>query len=110
MPAALQLCTYVRYQGSPPPPPQELFTTSGGPWPPPGATIHCAQAVSAALAQEFVAHPLHEIHFAPGATPIWFDTPSSPIIVPIVWVPCPLLSHGVVPQMPVGSFQLPVWL
>ena len=34
------------------------------------------------------------IHFAPGATPIWFPASSSPIEVPVVWLPWPLSSHG----------------
>ena len=34
------------------------------------------------------------IHRAPGATPIWFEPPSSPTIVPIVCVPWPKSSHG----------------
>ena len=34
------------------------------------------------------------IHFAPGATPIWFPEPSSPIEVPVVWLPWPLSSHA----------------
>ena len=27
------------------------------------------------------------IHFAPGAIPIWLVPPSSPMAVPMVWVP-----------------------
>src|SRR3990170_76560 len=34
------------------------------------------------------------IHFAPGATPIWLPAPSSPTIVPMVWVPWLLSSQG----------------
>ena len=34
------------------------------------------------------------IHFAPGAIPIWLPEPSSPTIVPIVWVPWLVSSHG----------------
>ncbi|GAA4983007.1 hypothetical protein GCM10025734_04660 [Kitasatospora paranensis] len=45
--------------------------------------------------------PLAAIHFAFGATPM----PFLATMVPIVWVPWPLLSHGVleVAQVPVGS-------
>ena len=74
-----------------------------------GASIHWPEARSAAVSQELVAQPFDAIHFACGATPIWFGpgSPSSPTIVPIVCVPWPLLSHGVrLPQTPVGSFQL----
>ena len=35
------------------------------------------------------------IHFAAGATPIWLAPPSSPTMVPMVWVPWPKVSHGV---------------
>src|SRR5450432_2005807 len=34
------------------------------------------------------------IHFAEGATPILLAPPSSPTIVPIVWVPWPKSSQG----------------
>src|SRR4030095_13715651 len=34
------------------------------------------------------------IHFAPGATPILLEPPSSPTIVPIVCVPWSVSSHG----------------
>src|SRR4051812_12150896 len=34
------------------------------------------------------------IHLAPGATPPWLPAPSSPAVVPVVWVPCPWSSHG----------------
>jgi hypothetical protein len=43
------------------------------------------------------------IHFAPGATPIWLPAPSSPTVVPAVWVPWPWSSQGAVvfgPQEP----------
>src|SRR4051794_19066255 len=35
------------------------------------------------------------IQRAPGAMPILSLAPSSPMAVPIVWVPCPSSSHGV---------------
>lgn len=45
------------------------------------------------------------IHFAPGATPIWFEpSGSDPTIVPIVWVPCPSVSAGSVAWL-CGSYQ-----
>src|SRR2546422_4137964 len=85
----------------PPWPPQELFTTwgrrSGRGFPPfksVGARIHWAEAVRAAAEQSLVSQPLAAIHWARGATPIWLAPPSSPIMVPMVCVPCPLLSHG----------------
>ncbi len=40
------------------------------------------------------------IHFAPGATPIWFAPPSSPTIVPIVCVPWAESSQGAVASAP----------
>ncbi len=43
------------------------------------------------------------IHFAWGAMPIWFVPPSSPTIVPMVWVPCSSSSQGTgefAPQAP----------
>ena len=72
-----------------------------------GASIHCAGGSSAASEQVFVSQPLAAIHFAPGATPIWLPAPSSPTMVPIVWVPWSLLSHGAADgQMREGSNQL----
>ena len=56
-----------------------------------GASIHWPDAISAASDGQ---HPLASIQVAPGATPIWLAAPSSPTIVPIVWVPWPLVSHG----------------
>src|SRR5687767_15037665 len=116
MPAATHARTASWYQGLPPPPPHELFTTLGrrsglglAPDRSVGASIHCAEASSAPSEHQFSSQPLAVIHCAPGATPIWFSPPSSPTIVPIVWVPCPLLSHGVVdgePQTKDGSNQL----
>ena len=76
-----------------------------------GASIHWPDASSADVEHEFVSQPLAAIHFACGATPIWFvpGSPSSPTIVPIVCVPWPLLSHGAVDGFPHtcdGSNQL----
>ena len=69
-----------------------------------GASIHWPAARSAFEAQDELAHPFAAIQRAFGATPIRF-VPSSPTIVPIVWVPCPLLSHGAAVHVPVGSYQ-----
>ena len=61
-----------------------------------GANIHWPEASRFEVEQELVSQPFAAIHFACGATPIWFGpgSPSSPTIVPVVCVPCPLLSHG----------------
>ncbi len=60
---------------------------------------------------ELDSQPLAVIHFACGATPIWFGpgSPSSPTIVPIVCVPWLTLSHGTSDGLPhtfEGSYQL----
>ncbi len=49
---------------------------------------------------------LHEIHFAPQATPIvsCVATPR-PVMVPVVWVPCPLVSFGNCVFVPSTSSQ-----
>jgi len=54
-----------------------------------GAITHWPDASNAVSEQELDSQPLAAIHFACGATPIWFvpGSPSSPTIVPIVWVP-----------------------
>src|SRR5690606_3587322 len=81
--------------------PQELLTMFGrlpasgfSPSRSVGSSIHCPDSIRASsLGQQ----PLAAIHLAPGATPIWFSPPSSPIIVPIVWVPWlnwRSMSHG----------------
>src|SRR5690606_17322505 len=113
MPAFRQALMVAWYQVSPRPPPHELFTMSGALdgsafWPlrSVGATIHCPADSRWLLEQELVPQPLAAIHFAPGATPIWLLPPPSPTMVPMVWVPWPLLSHGEAPQIPVGSCQL----
>ena len=47
--------------------------------------------------------PLVSIHSASGATPIWLPAPSSPIMVPMVWVPWPSRSQGPLEQSPSAS-------
>ena len=42
------------------------------------------------------------IHLAPGAIPIWFPAPSSPITVPMVWVPWKISSQGSGESFPQG--------
>ncbi len=71
--------------------PHELFTMCGRfaafglePLSLVGASIHWPDSISPALLWQ---HPFAVIHFALGATPIWFTPPSSPTMVPIVWVP-----------------------
>src|SRR2546430_9834345 len=51
----------------------------------------------------------HPIHLAPGATPIWFVPPSSPMIVPTVWVPWPFGPTGARFAGLVSSYQLQLW-
>ena len=58
-----------------------------------GASIHWPDATRPASEPQ---QPFDAIHLAFGATPIWFAPPSSPTMVPIVWVPWPLLSNGAV--------------
>jgi hypothetical protein len=117
MPEAIQALTVAWYHGSPPPPPHELLTMCGlrsgrGFWPARfvGARIHCPEASRAEFEHELDSHPFAAMKRARGATPIWFTAPvSSPTIVPIVCVPCPLLSHGTsdgVPHTLEGSNQL----
>ncbi len=114
MPAARQASTICVYQSSCVALPQELLTMCGarsgrGLWPARsvGATIHWPAARREASEQELVSQPLAAIHLAPGATPILLAPPSSPTIVPMVWVPWSLLSQGAaVGQMPAGSNQL----
>jgi len=48
------------------------------------------------------------IHFAPGAMPIWLAPPSSPTMVPMVWVPWPWSSQGAAASAPQGP--LPEWI
>src|SRR5215207_835653 len=113
MPAATQDATMSSYHGSGMAEPHELFTTSGAssgrglvPARLVGATTHWPEASSDSREQPLVSQPFAAIHLAPGATPTWFE-PSSPTIVPIVWVPWLLLSHGAgVAQIRAGSNQL----
>src|SRR3954471_697723 len=102
MPAATHASTISWYQGlKTASPPQELLTMSGarsgrGFWPfrSVGASTHCPAASSEASEQVLDSQPLAAIHFAPGATPTALAPPSSPTMVPMVWVPWSLLSHG----------------
>jgi hypothetical protein len=76
-----------------------------------GARIHWPAASSAESEQKSVSQPLAAIQRAWGATPIWLvpGSPSSPTIVPMVWLPCPTLSQGAsdgLPQTWEGSNQL----
>jgi hypothetical protein len=90
--------------------PHELLTMCGrlltsGFWPlrSVGASIHCDERSSvSSLGQQ----PLAAIQVTAGATPIWLPVPSSPTIVPIVWVPWPFASHGPSGQEPWASNQL----
>src|SRR3954451_9079604 len=90
--------------------PHELLMTFGrllasGFWPARlvGSSIHWPELISAAsLGQQ----PLAAIHLTPGATPTWLPAPSSPAIVPIVWVPWPLPSAGALGEVPAASNQL----
>src|SRR6266511_4119894 len=59
-----------------------------------GAITHWPAASSEVSEQLLTSQPLAAIHLAPGATPTWLPAPSSPTIVPMVWVPWLLLSHG----------------
>src|SRR5262245_57670636 len=75
--------------------PQELLVMSGalvgsGSLPPirVGARNHCMHSIIMAGVDESVASIIRQaIHLAPGAIPIWLPAPSSPIAVPIVWLP-----------------------
>jgi hypothetical protein len=49
------------------------------------------------------------IHFALGAIPIWLPMPSSPIIVPVVWLPWPRSSQGKGESFPQG-LPLLLWM
>ena len=63
-----------------------------------GASIHCPDCIRALSEQLLDSHPLAVIQVARGATPIWLEPRSSPTMVPMVWVPWPTLSHGVLPS------------
>ena len=62
-----------------------------------GASIHWPDSSSALSEQLLDSQPFAAIQRAPGATPMLFAPPSPPTIVPIVWVPWLLLSHGIPP-------------
>ena len=121
MPAASQLASTSSNHGFSTLPlasPQELLMTCGrrsvrgfSPARSVGASIHCAEASSApgGHLRSSSRQPFAAIHRAPGATPIWLAAPSSPTIVPTVWVPCEMLSQGPPdgsPQTSAGSYQL----
>ncbi len=119
MPAASHALTMSWKNERPPAPPHELLTTFGlrsgrGLFPSRsvGAMIHCPDASSDVWVHDVNSQPLAAIHRAPGATPTWLAPPSarsSPTMVPMVWVPCPLLSHGArdgLPHVCEGSYQL----
>ena len=73
---------------------QELLVMSGAMVgsgsPPPilvGAKNHCMHSMYLAGEPVLASMLRQPIHFAPGAIPIWLPIPSSPIIVPVVWLP-----------------------
>ncbi len=107
IPAARHAFTVARYHVSPPVPPQELLTTCGrSDVLPPGASTHWPDASRCEVEQ--VSQPRAAIHVAPGATPMALPAPSSPIMVPMVCVPCPFVSHGA-EHAPVGSYHEALW-
>src|SRR5437899_793921 len=80
---------------------QELLVISGAlvgsGSPPPirvGARNHCMHSMYLAGVPKFASMLRQPIHFAPGAIPIWLPAPSSPTIVPVVWLPWPWSSQG----------------
>ncbi len=93
---------------------QELLTATGarsgfGLWPSrfQGAIMnsrHVTYVSGVPKPEEFIDR--HDIHWAPGATPIWFAPPSSPTMVPAVCVPCPYGSSGARLPGSVASYQL----
>ena len=88
--------------------PQELFTTWGRlAGFPSGATIQSAQVLRANSEHELDSQPLQAIQVASGAMPACQVRlgSSSATMVPMVWVPCPLLSQALPPQMLDGSSQ-----
>src|SRR5207244_6509976 len=109
-------CHVSAYNGPAVPPPHELLpmyvlkSTRGLlPFRSVVAMTHWPDAISASTVQEDDSQPLAAIHFACGATPIWFapGSPSSPTMVPIVCVPCASVSHGMFPEHSWrGSHQL----
>src|SRR5262245_37501451 len=93
--AACNVSTEQPFSG---PQPQELLVISGAlvgsPWlgsPPTGygARKNSMHSMHLAGEVEFAGPSImrQAIHFAPGAIPIWLPAPSSPIMVPVVWLP-----------------------
>src|SRR5690606_6371939 len=118
MPAALQPSLTPSYQLSyeVPQSPHELLTTSacsaGFGVPVPlvgyGASTHwpdSSRPASGAPVPPPAPKPMHAIHVASGATPIWLEPPSSPTMVPMVWLPCAWELRGVTEWL-YGSYQL----
>ncbi len=108
IPAWIHASTMDRYHGSAVGlPPQELLTMWGrssgrGLFPSRsvGASMNWPADSSASREQVVPSQPLAAIHCAPGATPIRLSPPSSPRIVPVTWVPWPVLSHGTSEGLP----------
>jgi hypothetical protein len=80
--------------------------------PPPiwvGARNHCMHSMylsGVPLPWSMLRQP---IHFAPGAIPIWLVPPSSPIAVPVVWLPWKKSSQGNGESFPQGLLTL-LWM
>src|SRR5437763_17069381 len=88
---------------------QELLVMSGAlvgsGLPPPiwvGARNHSIHSMYLAGVPALASMLRQPIHFAPGAIPIWLPVPSSPIIVPVVWLPLASSSHGKGASLPQG--------
>src|SRR5690606_31232892 len=75
-----------------------------------GATIHWLQAIRPASVAPPPAppKPMHATQRALGATPTWLLPPSSPTMVPMVWVPWLPVLRGAVLKL-YGSNQLELW-
>src|SRR5262249_12724559 len=67
-----------------------------------GARNHCMHSIYRAGVPVLASMLRQPIHFAPGAIPIWLPMPSSPIIVPVVWLPWELSSQGKGESLPHG--------
>ena len=86
------------------------FVGSGSP--PPirvGARNHCMHSMYLAGVPLLASMFRQPIHLALGAIPIWLPIPSSPIIVPVVWVPWPWSSQGKGESLPQGLPTL-LWM
>src|SRR6267143_442029 len=88
---------------------QELLVISGAfvgsGSPPPirvGARNHCMHSMYLAGVPALASMLRQPIHFAPGAIPIWLPAPSSPTIVPVVWLPWARSSQGSGESFPQG--------